>query len=161
MSRPTDVPGGRVRTVLVAADDPDDRQLIREAFAATRIPADLRFVVDGEELLEYLLRRGRYVEPVRAPAPDLLLLDLNMPRKDGREALREIKAAPALGCLRIVILTTSGAEEDVRVSYALSATSYVTKPTSYRGLVQVVAAIARYWLEIVELPPSLGGPDGV
>ena len=157
MAEPKRSSGARRPTVLVAEDDPDDRQLTREAFEATRIPGQLRFVEDGEELLDYLLTRGRYSDPAQAPRPDLLLLDLNMPRKDGREALREIKSVESLRGLRIVVLTTSHSERDIRASYALSATSYITKPTSYRGLIEVVGAIAKYWLDVVELPPPVDG----
>ena len=143
----------RPLTVLVAEDDPDDRDLTREAFAATGARGDLRFVEDGEELLDYLFRRGRYAAEDAAPRPDLLLLDLNMPRLDGREALRQIKADPDLRLIRVVVLTTSGAEEDVAAAYAISATSFITKPPSYRQLLGVMETLARYWLEIVELPP--------
>ena len=144
----------KLPTVLVADDDPDDRDLTREAFAATGTVGDLRFVEDGQELLDYLYRRGPYAAEGAAPRPDLLLLDLNMPRLDGREALRQIKSDPDLRRMRVVVLTTSRAPEDILAAYDISASSYITKPTSYRHLLQVVESLARYWLEVVELPPA-------
>ena len=139
-------------TILMADDDPDDRQLTREAFQENHLANDLRFVEDGEELLDYLKRKGRYADPATSPRPGLILLDLNMPRKDGREALKEIKADPELKCIRVVILTTSKAEEDIYRSYNLSAASYITKPVTFEGLVEVIRTLGKYWLEIVELP---------
>jgi CheY-like chemotaxis protein len=141
-------------TILMADDDPDDRELTREAFAASCLANDLRFVEDGEELLDYLHRRGKYADPGAAPFPGLILLDLNMPRMDGREALREIKADPRLRSLRVVVMTTSKAEEDVVRSYDLQAASYITKPVTFDGLLDVVQTLGKYWLEIVELPPD-------
>jgi CheY-like chemotaxis protein len=139
-------------TILVADDDPDDRQLTKEAFEESRILNDLRFVEDGVELMEYLQRRGRYADPADSPRPSLILLDLNMPRKDGREALEEIRSDPRLRAIRIIVMTTSKAEEDILRSYNLSASSYITKPITFDGLVEVVKALGKYWLEIVELP---------
>ncbi len=148
-------------TILMADDDPDDRQLTREAFEENHLANDLRFVEDGEELLDYLNRRGKYAADGAAPLPGLILLDLNMPRKDGREALQEIKSDPRLRNIRVVILTTSKAEQDVLRSYDLSAASYITKPVTFERLVEVVQALGKYWLEIVELPPDGNGtgPD--
>src|SRR4051794_33611369 len=142
-------------TILMADDDPDDRQLTKEAFAEARLANDLRFVEDGVELLDYLHRRGKYAALGSAPRPSLLLLDLNMPRKDGREALEEIKTDPKFRTLRVVILTTSKAEEDILRTYNLSATSYITKPVTFEALVEVVRILGKYWLEIVELPTEL------
>jgi two-component system response regulator len=139
-------------TILVADDDPDDRELTREAFEEARLANDLRFVEDGVELLDYLNRRGRYADPAASPRPGIILLDLNMPRKDGREALAEIKADPRFRAIRIIIMTTSKAEEDVLRVYDLSAASYIAKPVTFDALVEVVRTIGRYWLEIVELP---------
>lgn len=141
-------------TILVADDDPDDRQLTLEAFAENHLANDIRFVEDGEELLDYLNQRGKYAAPGAAPWPGIILLDLNMPRKDGREALREIKADPKTRAIRVIIMTTSKAEEDVVRSYNLSAASYITKPVTFERLVEVVKAFGHYWLEIVELPPN-------
>ena len=144
-------------TILMADDDADDRQMTREAFEESRVANDLRFVENGVELMDYLQRRGRYSDPATSPRPGLILLDLNMPKKDGREALQEIKADPTLRNIRVVILTTSKAEEDIYRSYDLSATSYITKPVTFEGLVEVVKTLGKYWLEIVELP---GEPNG-
>lgn len=139
-------------TILMADDDPDDRQMTKEAFDESLLANDLRFVEDGVELMDYLMRRGKYTDPATSPRPGLLLLDLNMPRKDGWEALREIKADPQLKTLRIVILTTSKAEEDILRGYNLSIASYITKPVTFASLLEVVQVLGRYWLEIVELP---------
>jgi two-component system response regulator len=140
----------------MADDDPDDREMTREAFAEYRLANDLRFVEDGEELLDYLKRRGQYADPAASPRPGLILLDLNMPRKDGREALAEIKADPDLRRIRIVVLTTSKAEEDVVRTYDLSVASYIGKPVTFERLVEVVKTLGKYWLEIVELPDNGG-----
>jgi CheY-like chemotaxis protein len=139
-------------TILMADDDADDRMMTKEAFEESRIVNDLRFAVDGEELMDYLKRRGKYSDPDTSPRPGLILLDLNMPRKDGREALAEIKADPALKNIRVVIMTTSKAEEDIFRTYDLNAASYITKPVTFEGLVDVVKTMGKYWLEIVELP---------
>lgn len=144
-------------TILMADDDPDDRRLTKEAFGESHLVNDLRFVEDGEELLDYLNRRGKYSDPESAPWPAILLLDLNMPRKDGREALEELKRDPRFRGIRVVIMTTSKAEEDVIRSYNLSAASYITKPVTFERLVEVVRALGKYWLEIVELPPDGNG----
>lgn len=141
-------------TILMADDDPDDRQLTREAFHEAKLANVLRFVEDGVELLDYMYRRGKFADPALSPRPSLLLLDLNMPRKDGREALQELKADPAFRALRVIILTTSKAEEDILRSYSLSAASYITKPVTFAGLVDIVRTLGHYWFEIVELPEN-------
>ena len=141
-------------TILMADDDPDDRELTREAFVESRISNDLRFVEDGEELMDYLNRRGKYADPESSPRPGLILLDLNMPRMDGREALRAIKADPRFRTIRVVIMTTSKAEEDILRAYDLSAASYITKPVTFDGLIDVIKTLGKYWLEIVELPDN-------
>jgi CheY-like chemotaxis protein len=138
----------------MADDDPDDRELTRDALAASRLSNPLYFVSDGEELLEYLRHEGRYRQSESAPRPGLILLDLNMPRMDGRDALREIKSDPQFRLIPTVILTTSSAEEDVYRSYALGANSFITKPVTFDGLVGVVRALGAYWFEIVDLPSS-------
>jgi two-component system response regulator len=140
-------------TILMADDDADDREFTRTAMQESRLANELRFVEDGEELLDYLLRRGRYTDPKDSPRPGLILLDLNMPRKDGREALREIKSDPSLKHIPIVVLTTSKAEEDVLRSYNLGANCFITKPVTFEGLVEVVKVLDKHWLQIVELPP--------
>ena len=141
-------------TILMAEDDPEDQMLTREGFEESRLANDLYFVEDGEELLDYLHRRGKFSDPQQSPRPGLILLDLNMPRKDGREALKEIKADPDLRSIPIVVLTTSKAEEDIVRSYDLGANSYITKPVTFEGLVAVLKTLGRYWFEIVELPPE-------
>ena len=145
---------GRPIVILLADDDEEDRMLAANALQESRVVNDLRFVTDGEELLDYLLHRGRYENPDSSPLPGLILLDLNMPRKDGREALREIKLHPDLRRIPIVVLTTSKAEEDIYRTYDLGANSFITKPVSFEGLVMVMRDIGRYWIEIVELPPD-------
>lgn len=144
-------------TVLIADDDPDDRELVREAFARSGLACDLRFVGDGGELLDYLYRRGAYHDPAGSPWPGLILLDLNMPRVDGREALRAIGADPQFRGIRVVIMTASRAAHDLVRSYETAAVSYILKPSTFEGLVEVVGTLGRYWLEIVELPPDGNG----
>jgi CheY-like chemotaxis protein len=146
--------GGKPIVILLADDDEEDRMLAADALEESRVVNDLRFVEDGDELLDYLYRRGRYSDTDAAPTPGLILLDLNMPRKDGREALREIKADPDLRRIPIVVLTTSKAEEDIYRTYDLGANSFITKPVSFDGLVNVMRDLGRYWIEIVELPPD-------
>lgn len=148
-NRPT-----RPITILMADDDAEDRQMAKEAFEAAHLANELRFVEDGVELLDYLFRRGKYQDPASSPRPSLLLLDLNMPRKDGREALQEIKKDPLFRRLRVVILTTSKAESDIISTYDLSASSYITKPVTFEGLVDIVRTLSKYWLQIVELPDN-------
>ncbi len=142
----------RAITILMADDDPDDRQMTKEAFEKARLANDLRFVEDGVELLDYMFRRGKYADAAVSPRPSIILLDLNMPRKDGREALKELRADPLFRSIRVIILTTSKAEEDIIRSYDLSAASFITKPVTFDALVDVVRALGKYWLEIVELP---------
>jgi CheY-like chemotaxis protein len=139
-------------TILMADDDADDRMLTKDALEESRVMNNLYFVEDGEELMDYLYQRGDYAEPAKAPRPGLILLDLNMPRKDGREALREIKADPTLRRIPIVIMTTSKAEEDVYRSYDLGANSFITKPVTFERLVELMRALGQYWIEFVELP---------
>jgi CheY-like chemotaxis protein len=139
-------------TILLADDDADDRMMAADALEESRLANDLRFVEDGEELMDYLNRRGKYSDPNVAPRPGLILLDLNMPRKDGREALREIKAQPELRTIPVVVLTTSKAEEDIYRTYDLGVNSFITKPVNFESLVAVMRTLSRYWFEIVELP---------
>ena len=138
-------------TILVADDDPDDRLLIADAFAEARLANNLAFVNDGEELLAYLQRRAPHAD---APRPGVILLDLNMPKKDGREALAEMKSDPVLRNIPVVVLTTSKAEEDVLRTYDLGVAGFVVKPVSFEALVKLVQGLANYWFEIVELPAS-------
>ena len=141
-------------TILLADDDPDDRQLTKDAFAECHLVNQVHFVEDGEQLMDYLLRRGQYESMANDPLPGLVLLDLNMPRKDGREALKEIKAHQDLRRIPIVVLTTSKAEEDILRTYDLGVNSYVTKPVTFQSLVDTVKVLGKYWFEIVELPPA-------
>jgi two-component system response regulator len=145
---------GKPVVILMAEDDPDDRFLSNEALNEARLANDLRFVEDGEELIDYLRQRGKYGNPAESPRPGLILLDLNMPKKDGREALAEIKAEPDLRSIPVVVLTTSKAEEDILRSYELGVSGYITKPVTLTGLIQIMKTIGKYWFEIVELPPN-------
>src|SRR5208283_1620477 len=131
----------------MADDDQDDCLLVNKAFEASRLANDLRFVEDGEELMDYLHCRGKYADGRSAPRPGLILLDLNMPRKDGREALKEIKNDAGLREIPIVVLTTSKDEEDILRSYNLGANSYITKPVTFEGLVDVMKSLGKYWFE--------------
>jgi CheY-like chemotaxis protein len=139
-------------TILMADDDADDRMMTKDAFEENHLGNDLRFVKDGVELMDYLKRRGQYTDPKMSPRPGLILLDLNMPKKDGREALGEIKQDPSLSSIPVVVLTTSKEEEDIHRSYQLHVNSYITKPVTFEALVGVVKALTKYWLEIVQLP---------
>jgi CheY-like chemotaxis protein len=136
----------------MADDDEDDRMMTQEALNEARLANEIRYVVDGEELMDYLYHRGKYAGGENAPRPGLILLDLNMPRKDGREALKEIKAHPNLRQIPVVVLTTSKAEEDIYRSYDLGVNSFITKPVSFDGLVFVITTLAHYWFQIVQLP---------
>ncbi len=138
--------------ILMADDDEDDRLLTLDALKESRVLNNLYCVEDGVELLEFLRREGKYSDPKDAPRPSLILLDLNMPRKDGREALQEIKADPSLRGIPVVILTTSKEEEDMLKGYDLGCASYITKPVNFEGLVDLMRALGRYWIEFVELP---------
>ncbi len=142
----------KVMTILMADDDADDRLLAKDALAESRLVNDLHLVADGQELMDYLRRQGKYEDPSTSPRPGVILLDLNMPKKDGFEALAEIRSDPALRQIPVVILTTSKAEEDVYRGYDLGASSFVTKPVTFEGLVEAMKALGQYWFEIVELP---------
>lgn len=137
--------------ILMAEDDPDDRMLTKEAMEENRLNNDLRFVEDGVELMDYLYQRNKY-SPETAPPPGLILLDLNMPRMDGREALRQIKSHEKFKKTPVVVLTTSKAEEDVVKSYELGVNSFITKPVTFNDLLKVTRQIGTYWFEIVALP---------
>ena len=138
--------------ILMADDDEDDRLLTVDALAESRVLNNLFCVEDGVELLEFLRHEGKYTDPASAPRPSLILLDLNMPRKDGREALQELKNDPKLRSIPVVILTTSKEEEDMLRGYDLGGASYITKPVNFEGLVELMRALGRYWIEFVELP---------
>jgi CheY-like chemotaxis protein len=138
--------------ILMADDDPDDRLLANDAVQESGLEGDLRFVENGEELLDYLLHRGKFSNPGEAPRPSLILLDLNMPRKDGREVLREIRAKPELRSIPVVVFTTSRADIDVGKIYELGANSFISKPFQFDALVNVMKVIGQYWFQTVALP---------
>jgi len=144
----------RATTILVADDDGEGRAMIEEAFKEARLKNEVHFVEGGVQLLAYLRRQGDYADLASKPLPGFVLLDLNMPKKDGREALREIKADPKLQHLPVVVLTTSQAEEDIIRTYGLGVNSFISKPVTLEGLVDVVKALSNYWLEIVTSVPE-------
>jgi two-component system, response regulator len=146
--------GKREAVILLADDDPDDREMTRKALERNQLGDNLHLVVDGEDLLDYLHHRGRHAPPAPAPSPGLILLDLNMPRKDGREALAEIKADPSLRRIPVVVMTTSNADRDVARMYDLGTSSFISKPVTLSALVEVVRVMGEYWFEIVQLPQA-------
>jgi CheY-like chemotaxis protein len=141
-------------SILIADDDADDRMLIEDAFHESRLSNPLHFVENGEELLHFLRGQGKYQGRDLSVMPKLILLDLNMPKMDGRTALRHLKADPDLRRIPVVVLTTSKAEEDILRTYDLGVSSFITKPVTFQGLVDVVKALNNYWIEIVELPAA-------
>ena len=141
-------------TILMADDDPDDVLLTRKAFNRCRLANELNAVEDGEELMDYLHRRGKYADPDVSPRPGLILLDINMPRNDGREALREIKADPELRQIPVIVLSTSNAEQDILRGYDSSANSYITKPVTFEAISNAIRCLPNHWLEIVTLMPD-------
>ncbi|MEM1093074.1 MAG: response regulator [Bacteroidota bacterium] len=138
--------------ILLAEDDPDDQLLTIRALKNSRLANTINVVEDGEELMDYLYRRGKYTDPATAPRPGVILLDLNMPRKDGREALSEIKQDPELRRIPVIVLTTSEAEQDILQTYDLGVNAFVTKPVSFNGLTKAIQVIGDFWFEIVRLP---------
>jgi CheY-like chemotaxis protein len=145
-------------TILLADDDEEDRELARDALQDSRLANEMKFVVDGQDLLDYLRQEGRWEGAGdQAPRPGIILLDLNMPKKDGREALAEIKSDESLRRIPVVVLTTSKDEADVLRTYDLGVSSFITKPVTFGGLVDVMRTWTQYWFEIVELPE---GEDG-
>jgi CheY-like chemotaxis protein len=139
-------------TILMADDDPDDRMLAEDALKEARLSNEIRFVEDGQALMDYLRQKNQYAKPETSPRPSIILLDLNMPKKDGREALKEIKSDPELRRIPVVIMTTSKAEQDIMKSYDLGANSYLTKPVTFDELVSVMRDLGKYWFNIIELP---------
>jgi CheY-like chemotaxis protein len=126
--------------------------LVRDALEESRLANMVHFVEDGEELMDYLRNRGKYADKNQYPSPGLILLDLNMPRKDGREAVKEIKSDPYLRIIPVVVLTTSKAEEDILKTYDLGVSSFITKPVTFTSMVEIMRTLGKYWFEIVELP---------
>jgi CheY-like chemotaxis protein len=149
MSQP-EVPT-RPFTILLADDDEEDRELARDALQDSRLANEMKFVVDGQDLLDYLRHEGRWTAD-ESPRPGIILLDLNMPKMDGREALAEIKADDSLRRIPVVVLTTSKDGADVLSTYDLGVSSFITKPVTFGGLVDVMKTWTQYWFEIVELP---------
>jgi CheY-like chemotaxis protein len=147
---------GKPITILMADDEAADCLLVRAAVERAHLHNDLRFVENGVELMNYLFRRGKYAKASDAPRPGLILLDLNMPRKDGREALAEIKADGELQHIPVVVLTTSRADEDFWRASNLGADMYLVKPVTFETLINVVKSLGRYWFEIVEPPQESG-----
>ena len=142
----------KVIEILIADDDAEDRMLILDALKESRLKNNVQCVENGEELLSYLNNNGPYADKKKYPTPGIILLDLNMPKKDGREALKEIKADKELRSIPIIILTTSKAEEDILKTYNLGISSFITKPVTFSAMVDVMTTLKKYWLEIVELP---------
>jgi CheY-like chemotaxis protein len=140
--------------ILIAEDDAEDRMLVKEALDESRLMNNIQFVENGEELMDYLHNRGRFSDKTVYPTPGLILLDLNMPKKDGREALKEIKTDDHLRVIPVVVLTTSKAEEDVLRTYDLGVSSFISKPVTFAGLVDVMQTLSKYWFQIVELPKA-------
>ena len=143
----------RPAIILLAEDDPGDQELTRRAFEDGLIRNELYIVDNGEQALDYLFRRGDYADPASSPRPDLFLLDLNMPRVDGREVLEKIKASPDLAKITVIILTTSKHEEDILRSYDLGVSSFITKPIDFHEFFDTVQTLQKYWFQIVVLPP--------
>ena len=141
--------------ILMADDDDDDFMLTKKALEESKVLNTLVHVTDGEELIDYLKHRGKY-EKSKPAHPGVILLDLNMPRKDGREALKEIKSDDNLKNIPIVVFTTSKAEEDIYKTYQLGVNSFITKPVTFENLSYVMRTLGRYWFEIVELPTNNG-----
>ena len=142
----------RPAVILMADDDEDDVILVRDAFERNKLINDMRVVVYGGELIDYLKRRGAYADPENSPRPDIVLLDLNMPRKDGRQALEEIRADPNLRDIPVIVLTTSQSHTDVYRSYHMGANSYITKPVTFESMCEIIKMLGEYWLQIVRLP---------
>jgi CheY-like chemotaxis protein len=143
---------GKPIVVLLADDDDEDRMLACDALAETHLSTEICCVTDGEDLMDYLHRSGKYAAPAVAPRPGIILLDLNMPRKDGREALREIKSDPNLRQIPVVVFTTSKAEEDIFRSYDSGASAFICKPVTFEALIDVMKGLGKYWFEIADLP---------
>jgi chemotaxis family two-component system response regulator Rcp1 len=135
--------------ILLVEDNPGDVRLTREALRGARVANDLHVVGDGEEAIEYLRRRGRYVD---APRPDIVLLDLNLPRLDGRDVLIDIKSDPDLAKIPIIVLTSSSAERDIQSAYELHANCYISKPVDFTEFLEAVRSLEGFWLRIVRLP---------
>jgi CheY-like chemotaxis protein len=139
-------------TILMVDDDPDDYYLVKEALMENGMSNDFRLVSDGIELMDYLFHRGKFTDSEDSPLPSLILLDLNMPGKDGREALREIKTYPVLRSIPVVVFTTSRDAEDIIACYEMGASSFISKPNTFDSLVEAIRTLGKYWLNVAELP---------
>ncbi len=146
-------------TIILADDDPEDRMLTRQALSEGEVSNPLFEVEDGEELLDYLAGRGRYEAAGPAPRPGLILLDLNMPKKDGRQTLRELKGDPALRRIPVVVLSTSTADADISHSYDLGGNSFITKPAMFDDFVHSMRCLGRYWFGVVRRPDEVIGHE--
>lgn len=144
-------PAGKF-SILIADDDADDRELIKAAFEENNFRHNIKFVENGEELIRYLKRKGNYADELTHPLPQIILLDLNMPKKDGREALKEIKTDNYLKYIPVIVLTTSMENKDVQKTYELGVNSFIIKPVTFRKLVEFTKTLGKYWFEFVELP---------
>ena len=142
----------KIPIILIAEDDEDDRMFTKEAFDESLINHEIRFVDDGIQLLDYLKRRNKYANSATSPRPSIILLDLNMPKMDGREALREIKSDPKLRTIPVIILTTSKSEQDILKTYDLGVNCFITKPVSFTAFLEVTRILGHYWFDIVKLP---------
>jgi CheY-like chemotaxis protein len=142
--------------ILLVEDDLEDQNLAKRAMRGSKLLNNLFIVDDGEAALEYLRRHGDFSDPDDSPRPDLILLDLNMPKIDGRSVLAEIKSDPKLRQIAVIVLTTSIREEDIKLSYDLGVNSYITKPARMESFVKVVRDLEHYWFELAALPPELG-----
>jgi CheY-like chemotaxis protein len=138
--------------ILIADDDEDDRFLIKAAFEECGIEMPLVFVQDGLELMQYLKNQGEYANTIVYPLPSLILMDLNMPKKDGRESIHEIRSTAFLRKIPIIVLSTSNAPNDIKICYELGANSFITKPSSFEGLVDTIKSLKKFWFEIAILP---------
>ncbi len=150
---------GEPVVLLLAEDDPADQELVRRSLETTDVPHSLRIVEDGEEALDYLLRRGAYCDPGSSPLPDLVLLDLNMPRTDGRAVLQAVQQTPRLRYVPVVVLTTSSQERDIMSCYELGARSFVTKPARLAEFQHVIRVLVEHWLRVTVLPSAEEPPD--
>ena len=150
-------PDAKRHVILLADDDVDDRDMTLKALARAGLAYEFYSVGDGEELLDFLRHSGKYAAPALSPAPGLILLDLNMPKKDGREALAEIKADRALRRIPVVVMTTSKSEQDIFRTYDLGSNSFISKPITLPKLVEVMTVLGQYWFQIVTLPEAVGG----
>ena len=145
----------RQLTILLVEDNPRDVRLTQRAFTQASLPHDLRVVRDGDEALAYLLREGPYKEPQTSPRPDVILLDINLPRMNGHEVLKRLKEDPRFRQMPIIVLTTSGRPDDVRLAYEAGANAYLLKPVEFTRFTEIMGHLGKFWLELVELPPEI------